>query len=73
MGGDYDVVVANIVSDVIIALAPAARRLMREGGYFLTSGIIDSRAEEVRAALSAAGFTVEEANAGEGWYSFLCR
>lgn len=59
MGGDYDVVVANIVSDVIIALAPAARRLMREGGYFLTSGIIDSRAEEVRAALSAAGFTVE--------------
>ena len=73
MGGDYDVVVANIVSDVIIALAPAARRLMREGGYFLTSGIIDSRAEEVRAALSAAGFTVEEANAGVGWYSFLCR
>ena len=73
MGEGYDVVAANIVSDVIIALAPAARRLMGEGGYFLASGVIDSRAEEVRAALEAAGFTVEEANASEGWYGFLCR
>ena len=73
MGAGYDIVVANFVSDVIIALAPAARRLMKEGGRFLTSGIIDDRAEEVRAALEAAGFTVEEANSSEGWFSFLCR
>ena len=73
MGTGYDIVAANIVSDVIIALAPAVRRLMKEGGRFLTSGIIDDRAEEVRAKLEAAGFTVEEANSSEGWYSFLCR
>ena len=73
MGTGYDIVVANIVADVIIALAPAARRLMKEGGVFLTSGIIDAREAEVRAALEAAGFTVEEPAASEGWYSFLCR
>ena len=73
MGTGYDIVAANIVSDVIIALAPAVRGLMKEGGRFLTSGIIDDRAEEVRARLEAAGFTVEEANSSEGWYSFLCR
>lgn len=73
MGAGYDIVVANIVSDVIIALAPAARRLMKEGGRFLTSGIIDDRADEVRAALEAAGFAVEETNSSEGWFSFLCR
>ncbi|MBD5149697.1 MAG: 50S ribosomal protein L11 methyltransferase [Oscillibacter sp.] len=73
MGTGYDIVAANIVSDVIIALAPAVRRLMKEGGRFLTSGIIDDRAEEVRARLEEAGFTVEEANGSEGWYSFLCR
>ena len=73
MGTGYDIVAANIVSDVIIALAPAVRGLMKEGGRFLTSGIIDDRAEEVRAKLEAAGFTVEEANSSEGWYSFLCR
>ena len=73
MGGGYDVVAANIVSDVIIALAPAVGRLMKADGWFLTSGIIDSREEEVRAALETAGFAVEEAAASEGWCSFLCR
>lgn len=73
MGAGYDIVVANIVSDVILALAPAVRRLMKEGGRFLASGIIDSRSEEVRAALEAAGFTVEDARSSEGWFSFLCR
>lgn len=73
MGGGYDIVAANIVSDVIIALAPAARSMMAPGGLLLTSGIIDERADEVRAALEASGFTVEEANASEGWFSFLCR
>lgn len=73
LGGGYDIIVANIVADVIIALAPAVRRLMKEDGLFLASGIIDTRADEVREALEAAGFTVEEANSSEGWFSFLCR
>ena len=73
MGGGYDIVAANIVSDVIIALAPAVRGWMKEGGLFLTSGIIDARAGEVREKLEAAGFAVEEAGCSEGWYGFLCR
>ena len=73
MGGGYDIVAANIVADVIIALAPSVRRLMKEDGLFLTSGIIDTRADEVRETLEAAGFAIEEANNSEGWYSFLCR
>lgn len=73
MGGDYDIVVANIVSDVIIALAPAVGPLMKKGGTFICSGIIDDRASEVRARLEESGFTVEEANASEGWFSFVCK
>lgn len=73
LGRDYDLVVANIVSDVILALAPAVGGLMREGGLFLCSGIIDERAGEVRAALEANGLTIEEETCSEGWYSFLCR
>ena len=73
MGGGYDIVVANIVSDVIIALAPEVGALMREDGWFLCSGIIDDRAEEVRAALESSGFTVAEEGQSEGWYGFLCR
>lgn len=73
MGGGYDIVAANIVSDVIISLAPAVRSMMAPDGLFLSSGIIDSRGDEVRAALETAGLTVVEANASEGWVSFLCR
>ena len=72
-GGDYDVVVANIVADVIIALAPRVRPLLRPGGVFLCSGIIDDRAAEVRRRLEEAGWQVAETNASEGWYSYLCR
>ena len=73
MGGGYDIVVANIVADVIIALSTEVRSYLKEGGYFLTSGIIDDRAEEVAAALRSAGWEILETNSNEGWYSFLCR
>ena len=73
MGGGYDIVVANIVADVIIALSTEVRPYLKEGGYFLTSGIIDDRAEEVAAALRSAGWEILETNSNEGWYSFLCR
>ena len=72
-GGDYDLIVANIVADVIIALAPQVRGLLKTGGLFLCSGIIDDRADEVREKLVEAGWTIEETRSGEGWFSYLCR
>lgn len=72
IGGGYDMVVANIVSDVIIGLAPHVRPYLKEGGKFLCSGIIDTRAEEVKNELIAAGWNVLETNSSEGWFSYLC-
>ena len=71
-GGEYDIVVANIVADVIISLAPQVRPLLKEGGIFLCSGIIDDRAGEVADALRAAGWEIAEENSSEGWFSYLC-
>ena len=73
MGDGYDIVAANIVSDVIIALAPEAGRWMKPEGWFLCSGIIDDRAAEVRQALEENGFAVAEEGQSEGWFGFLCR
>ena len=73
MGAAYDIVVANIVADVIIALAPTAKTLKKPDGLFLCSGIIDDRAGEVRQKLEEAGLTILEENQSEGWFSFLCR
>ena len=73
LGGGCDLVVANIVADVILALAARVRGLLKDGGAFLCSGVIDDRAAEVRAGLLDAGWTIEDTQSSEGWYAFLCR
>ena len=73
IGGGWDIVLANIVADVIIALAPRVRGLLREGGTFLCSGVIEGRAAEVESALSAAGLTLQDRREDNGWYAFTCR
>lgn len=73
LGTGYDIVLANIVSDVIIPLAPYARECTAPGGVFITSGIIEGRQDEVAAALSAAGFTLEKHLSEDGWHAYLCR
>ena len=72
LGEGYDIVLANIVSDVIIPLAPYARGFMAPHGVFITSGIIEGRQDEVRAALEKAGFKVIEHESEEGWHMFVC-
>lgn len=73
LGSGYDVVLANIVSDVIIPLAPFVRDFMAPGGVFITSGIIDGREEEVAAALRAAGLEIIAHHHEEEWHCFECR
>lgn len=73
IGGGYDVVLANIVSDVIIALAPEVRALLKETGIFICSGIIDTRAEEVAQQLREAGLVIVESRELDGWFSYTCR
>lgn len=69
----YEVVAANIVADVIIGLVPTAREYMKEGGVFITSGIIDGRQDEVKAEMEAHGFTVVDMQRRKDWWSIVCR
>lgn len=69
----YDVVAANIVAGVIIALAPFAKTCCKQGAPFIVSGIIDEREDEVKAALESDGFTVERILRSEGWVAMLLR
>ena len=72
LGMGYDIVLANIVADVIIPLAPHVRGFMSPGGVFITSGIIDGRQDEVRAALERAGLSVLGHESEDGWHMFVC-
>ncbi len=72
IGGGYDIVVANIVADVIMGLSDKVRPFMKEGGLFICSGIIDTRADEVLAKLKSDGWQIPEQRNNEGWFSFVC-
>ena len=68
--GKNRVVLANIVADVIIPLSAKAGEFMTGDGVLLTSGIIDGRQDEVRAAMEANGFTVVKHLERGGWHAF---
>ena len=68
--GQNRVVLANIVADVIIPLSAKAGEFMTPDGVFLTSGVIDGREDEVRAALEANGFAVVKHLERGGWHAF---
>ena len=72
LGGGYDIVLANIVSDVIIPLSAIAGAFLAAGGVFITSGIIEGRQDEVAAALRANGFAISAHRCEEEWHCFEC-
>ena len=69
----YDLVLANIVADVIIASLPYVKRVLKEDGTFITSGIIEDRITDVTDALEENGFTIISENRSADWAEFKCR
>ena len=63
----YDVVLVNIVADVIIGLAPVLPNFLDESSTLILSGILDSRLNDVLAALQKAGLTVLSTRSMEEW------
>jgi len=63
----YHLVLANIVADVIIPLSVRVPQMLAEDGVFICSGIIDTRAHEVEAALKRNGLTVTRKREKNGW------
>ena len=70
----FSLVLANILAPVIIALASEVPKFLKEGGIFISSGIIDEKAKEVRKSLEAVKEweILEELQEGE-WHAFVCK
>ena len=69
----YDIVVANILADVIIPMAPVIPARLKEGGIFISSGIIDFKEQEVKEAIERAGMTILEINHQGEWVGITAR
>ena len=71
--GCYDIVAANILADVLVALSPVIVNQMKPGGIYITSGIIDDKEAVGVEAVKAAGLeVVEVAHQGE-WVGVTAR
>lgn len=69
--GKADLIIANIVADVILRLVPELRAHFNPGGRFLCSGILLTRADDVRQALEEAGFKIAEQRDDGEWCAIL--
>ena len=69
----YDLILANIVADVIIPLAPFAAERLSPDGIFICSGIIEGRQAEVLSALKKSGLDVVSSRSLDDWYCFTAR
>ena len=68
----YEVIVANIVADVIIAIIPAVKKLIKENGVFVCSGIIEERIDDVKAALVKNGVNISSLKMSGEWAAIRC-
>ncbi|MEG1381753.1 MAG: 50S ribosomal protein L11 methyltransferase [Ruthenibacterium sp.] len=71
--GTYDIICANIVANAIKSLVPCVPVLLKKHGIFMASGIIDTRKDEVIAAIEATGLAVVTVKEEHGWVALLCR
>ena len=69
----YDIVLANIVADVIIAILPLVKRAIKPDGIFIASGIIEDRISEVKEKLTSEGFIIISEKRSADWAEFMCR
>lgn len=70
VNGEFDVVVANIVADVIVMFCKDVGAFMKEGAVFITSGIIDTKEQVVLDAFEKYGFKVKARHSEKGWVCF---
>ena len=71
--GQYDMVTANILAEVLVPLTPVIVEHLKPGGIYITSGIIDDKEQVVRDAVTAAGLTILEVTYQGEWGSVTCR
>jgi len=69
----YDIVVANILANVLVPLTPVITNQLKHGGIYITSGIIDTKEEEVKKAHLDAGLEILEIHHQGDWVSITSR
>jgi|AntRauTorcE11897_2_1112592.scaffolds.fasta_scaffold01383_5 ribosomal protein L11 methyltransferase len=65
--GPYDLVIANILTRPLIAMAPAAAKATQTGGRLVLSGLLERQKDQVITAHEAQGFILESIAIKNNW------
>lgn len=68
---EANVIVANLLAEIILRFPDDAYKTLKQGGYFITSGIINQKRQEVEEGLKQSGFTIVETLVMEDWVTFI--
>lgn len=71
--GPADIVVANILAEVILRFTDDVAKVVKQDGYFIASGIIGQKKQQVREAIESVGFTIQETLVMEDWVAFIAK
>ena len=71
--GKANIVIANIMADIIMFLAEEVKEFIAEGGYFISSGIILNKKDDVINKLTECGFKIEEINIEGEWVCIVAK
>lgn len=69
----FNIVVCNIVADVILGLAADVRDYIKEGGLFITSGIIKDREKDILNKFNELNYVVIDKQYDKEWVSIVVR
>jgi ribosomal protein L11 methyltransferase len=70
---EADIIVANLLADIILLFVEDAYALVKPGGYYITSGIIEAKEQDVVSALKAGGFIIKEILRIEDWVAIVAQ
>lgn len=73
MPGNYDLVIANILPNVVSILASSAAAKLKQNGVYLVSGLTIPYEDDVREALLDAGFEIVQRWEEERWVALAAR
>ena len=69
----FDLAAANILTEVLLPLTPVVARLLKKGGVYITSGILEEKEEKITEAVKAAGMELLEVTRQNDWVSVTAR
>jgi ribosomal protein L11 methyltransferase len=69
----YDIVVANILAGVILELLDQVNRVLKPGGIFICSGIIEAFQSGILNKMAACGFSILDIQKQGDWVAIACQ